>query len=673
MSAADHEQQIGRVEDAGEPTRARHRHGPDIASQLGHEPFDLLVIGAGINGAGIARDAALRGLRVALLDKGDIASGTTSWSSRLVHGGLRYLEYGEVGLVRESLHERETLLHIAAHLVHPLPLMIPIYDRDRRGKRLVRLGMIGYDVLSTGKSLDRHRMLSAGEALARAPGLEAVGLTGAALYYDAQVEYAERLAVENAIDAAGHGAVLLTYCRVDRLEQEGKAITGATFTDLLDGGQHRIQARLTVNVTGPWVDATLGHPAELEQIPPQPLPTAAERGSSPVGEGLRSPSDANEPLSSRLGDESRRQPARATGRDGEGLGRGLFPARPDAEPERESFVAAGERFVRGFMGQWRATGPDAARLIGGTKGSHIIVDRFPGAPHDALYVEARSDGRPFFIIPWNHLFLIGTTDVRYEGDLERVVASDAEIDYLIAESNRVLPSAGLDRDKVRYTYSGIRPLPYQDDASEGAITRRHLVYDHAPATDNLISIVGGKLTTFRELGEQTVDLALTKLGRPKTPSRTAEMPLPGNRIDGRALGQEDVSALADQLGQQHPTVSQRTISHLVGTFGTRSGDILGMAASDPDLAAVIDPLSGAIAAEIIWTIDHEDAQQLDDILLRRTMLGYGPTNAVGIDERVAAIAGARLGWDADRQTAEVKAYRDFITRYRPKGLASHAQ
>src|SRR5256885_6129092 len=158
---------------------------------------DVIIIGAGINGAGIARDAAMRGLTVLLIDKADIASGTTSASTRLIHGGLRYLEYFEFGLVRESLRERETLLKIAPHLVRPLPITIPIYKRNKRGLATIRAGMIAYELLSLGKSLPRHQMLSRAETLKRLPGLNPEGLLGSALYFDAQVEFAERLVVEN--------------------------------------------------------------------------------------------------------------------------------------------------------------------------------------------------------------------------------------------------------------------------------------------------------------------------------------------------------------------------------------------------------------------------------------------------------------------------------------------
>ena len=627
------------------------RYGPPVGEQLADDRFDLLVIGAGINGAGIARDAAMRGLRVLLLDKGDIASGTTSWSSRLIHGGLRYLEYGEVGLVRESLHERETLLHIAAHLVRPLPLMIPIYESDRRGKGLVRLGMIGYDVLSTGKSLERHRMLSPEAALGRASGLETDGLTGAALYYDGQVEYAERLAVENAVDAVDHGATVLTYCRVDELTMDGNRVTGAVFTDLLASTRHRVQASVTVNVTGPWVDATLGH----ETTPEIPV-SAAARSDAPSGNGAAA--TAANPAAER--DDASGQPASGTGTGA------------DTEPERESVVAAGQRFLRGFLAQFRSGGIGGERLIGGTKGSHIIVAPFDGAPQDALYVEAHSDGRPFFIIPWNDLFLIGTTDVRYEGDLDRVVASDAEIAYLIAETNRVLPSAALTGGSVLYTYSGIRPLPYQGGGAAGAITRRHLVLDHEPDAHGLISIVGGKLTTFRELAEQTVDLVYAKLDRPNEPCRTAREPLPGSRLQGTAITRDDLPGFAESFGRLFPELADRTVAHLIRTYGTQAVAIATLAREDSALVTVIDDDHGAIAAEIVYAVQREGAQRLTDILLRRTMLGYGPANAIGTDERAARVAGATLGWDADRRAAEVAGYRDFISRYRPRELERKA-
>jgi glycerol-3-phosphate dehydrogenase len=547
----------------------------DIATQLGTGSFDLIVIGAGINGAGIARDAAMRGLRVLLLDKEDIGGGTTATSSRLIHGGLRYLEHREVGLVRESLRERERLLHIAPHLVKPLPLLIPIYDGDHRGPRLIRLGMIAYDVLSYDKSLPRHHMLSREQALERAPGLEPDGLRGAAVYYDAQVEYPERLALENALDARDCGAVVITHAKVDRLlfAEHRREVRGVSFTELFDGASHEAMAKVVVNVAGPWVDQVL---------------TGA---------------------------------------------------------------------------------PDMPRQIGGTKGSHIVVDPFPGAPTDALYVEAKRDGRPFFIIPWNDLYLIGTTDSRYDGDLDHVEAGDDEIDYLLEETNRVIPGATLTRGSVWYTFSGVRPLLYREGAEEGAITRRHIIRDHAPRIDGLISIVGGKLTTYRNLAEQAVDAVYAKLGRAAPPCRTGTVPLPGARLEGGEAA-VNMAAFVTRFttGARTLGCTSQTIDHLLRVYGARASAVVGLGVTQSDLLDVVSLATGAIAAEVVHAVRTELAEDLTDILLRRTMAGLASDRGIGADRLMAAVAVRHLGWTSARADAEVAAYRDHMNRSIPVPL-----
>ncbi|MDQ3856598.1 MAG: glycerol-3-phosphate dehydrogenase [Chloroflexota bacterium] len=521
--------------------------------------FDLIVIGAGINGAGIARDAAMRGLRVLLLDKGDVSSGTSSWSTRLIHGGLRYLEHGELGLVRESLRERERLLRLAPHLVRPLPLLIPIYRGDRRGPWMIRAGMLAYDLLSLGKSLESHRMLSMEEALARAPGLDAQGLQGAAIYYDAQVEYAERLVLENALSARNHGAVIRTYCRVDELLVEGSTVRGVRYTDLLTGEEGASRASVTVNVAGPWVDEVL------------------------TGTG------------------------------------------------------------------------QSTRMVGGTKGSHLIVRPFPGAPQTALYVEARRDRRPYFIVPWNDLYLIGTTDVRYTGDLDRVVADEEEIEYLLQETNRVIPGGGLDRDAVLFTYAGIRPLPYHEHGSEGAITRRHVIHDHAPGYQGFLSIVGGKLTTYRSLAEQVVDRAYHKLGVRPPQCLTRSTPLPGApAVPPAPTGGVELSAV--------------TRRHLVRVYGSRAAEVLELARRHPELAAPLSEESGVIGAELVYAFGHELAVTLGDALLRRTMAGVGPRVGLDVLEAAAEIGLRYLGWDEARADREVAEYCAYIERFQPREL-----
>src|SRR5215213_9734889 len=400
--------------------------------------YDVVIIGAGINGAGIARDAAMRGLKVLLLDKGEPGGGTTSASTRLIHGGLRYLEHFEFGLVGESLREREILLRIAPQLVRPLPITIPIYRKSKRGRLTIRAGMMLYDLLSSGKSLPRHRMLSRAETLKRWPGLNPDGLVGSALYYDAQVEFPERLVVANVRSALEFGAEVLTCTRVTNFAVEDGRVSGVEFVGE-DGQKQFAEAGVVINAAGPWIDLVLE--------------------CAPV---------------------------------------------------------------------------ESPKLIGGTKGSHIVVPPFPGAPANAIYLEARSDGRPIFIIPWNKLYLIGTTDVRFEGDPDEVRCEPWEIDYLLAETNLALPGARLTPDSILHTYSGVRPLPVTGNKDEQSITRRHFIREH-PRLSNLLSIVGGKLTTYRSLAEECVDLIFRKLGKDAPPCRTAKEVLAADKRGSHSI------------------------------------------------------------------------------------------------------------------------------------------
>jgi glycerol-3-phosphate dehydrogenase len=528
--------------------------------------FDLIVIGAGINGAAIARDAAMRGLTVCLLEMNDLASGTSAWSSRLVHGGLRYLEHYEFGLVRESLRERERLLHNAPHLVSPLPMIVPIHEGAKRGPLLIRAGMVLYDVLSYDKSMPLHRMLSAEKAIQRVPALDPDGLRAAAVYYDAQVTFAERLVIENVLSAGEHGAQVVTQATVTGIYSEGAVVRAVEVHDNISGADHRISGRAIVNVAGPWVDQVLSE--------------------------------------------------------------------------------APEGRIRG-------------QFIGGTKGSHIMVDRFDGAPIDAIYYESRSDRRPILVIPFNGMIMLGSTDIRYDGDLDRVEASDAEIEYLLTEANALFQGVNLTPDNVRYSYAGIRPLPHTQERSTAAITRRHIIKSHAPQLRGLWSIIGGKLTTHRSLAEELVDEVMKQLGRDAR-SQTAETPLPG--AAGIAFDTYRASLVrpATEIG-----VPERAAYRLAELYGTRAEGILGLVRHKPDLATVVDPYSGAIAAEAVFAVRSEMAHSLADILLRRTMIAYGPHVGIGPDERILEVAGKEIGWTRPQQKKELAAFREWITRYRP--------
>jgi glycerol-3-phosphate dehydrogenase len=540
--------------------------------------FDVVVIGAGINGAGIARDAAMRGLKVLLLDKGDIGGGTSSWSTRLIHGGLRYLEHGEFRLVRESLRERECLMTIAPHLVRPLPILVPIYKQARRGRWTVRAGMIAYDALSFDKTLPHHRMLSRSETLQHAPELNREGLLGAAVYFDAQVEFAERLMVENALSALAHGATVATYAHFDKLNVEAGEVCSVQFTREARGssptvregsGGESARTRIVINAAGPWVDQVLSEGA----------------GNSP-------------------------------------------------------------------------------RLIGGTKGSHIIVAPFVGAPETAVYVEAEADRRPFFVIPWNRNYLIGTTDIRYDGDLDNVRIATEEIDYLLRETNRAIPKAQLTREHILYTYSGIRPLPFTADKDEQSITRKHFIRRH-PQIVNLFSIVGGKLTTYRSLAEQTVNLVMKQLqltgdrGRLARNARhsiecaTARVPLPGADTPDFGVFCEDF--------KKRSALPVATNDRLLRIYGTRASLVLDLVDEDRSLAAAFDSETGAIAAEVIFAFKHELAETLSDCLLRRTMVGLNSTCGLEAVEAAACIAQKHVGWSQERAIHEVAAFRDDVS------------
>lgn len=527
--------------------------------------YDVIVVGGGINGSGIARDAASRGLKVLLLDKTDIAAGTTSWSSRLIHGGLRYLEHGEISLVHESLRERERLLHIASHLVFPLPLTLPIYAHHKRRPLTIRAGMIAYDLLSYSKSLPRHRMYNRSGVLAHEPGLNPDGLRAAARYYDAQVVFPERLSVENMLDAVAHGADVRNRSRVNDLVLEAGVVRGVRFVDEATGDLHTARGKSVVNVAGPWVDEVL--------------------------------------------------------------------------------TCAGVR-------------PSNRPLLGVTKGTHIVVESFPGAPADAIYIEARSDGRPYFIIPWNGLYLIGTTDDRYEDDPDMVVPSEKEITYLLNETNFAIPDARLDRDSVRYAYAGLRPLPFQENGSESAITRRHVIHDHAPQISGLLSVVGGKLTTYRNLAEQSVNKVARLLGRDLPKSTTGEARLPG--------APENLSRFAADFHRARPDwLSERSAAYLVHVYGARATVVVDHAEREGALREVISPATGAIAATIAYSFSNEHAATLTDAIMRRTMIGCATDAGFEALDGVARAVRIGLGWDEARISRELDEHLLYMKRFLP--------
>lgn len=527
--------------------------------ELSGEPFDLVVVGAGINGLGIAQDAALRGLRVALLEQEDLCAGVSAWSGRLVHGGLRYLEQYDVRLVRESLLERERLFKLAPHLVKPVPLMVPVYSHNRRPGWMVELGMLAYDALSVGKTPPMHRVLSKKKARKRFSGLATEGLSGAVVFYDGQVEYAERLCTELALDARANGAVILTHVRVDAPIVTGGRVRGVRYTDQLTGESGEVSASVVYNVAGPWIDRALDY-----------------QGS-----------------------------------------------------------------------------PDQPRLNGGTKGSHLIVDAFPGAPNDVVYYESRRDGRLVLVIPWMGRYLIGTTDIRYDGDPFTARCDIGEADYLLGEVNALVPGANLTLDDVLYTYSGVRPLPYVPDAAESSVPRSHVLHDHsANGLPGLVTVVGGKLTTYRQLAQDAVDDVFKRLGRKAPPCPTRDRLYPGAQV-------ADLGALERSLIARG-SLPASVIGRLIKFYGSRAVLVHDLAVSHPELSAVVHAPSNLIAAELIFAMDVELAITLTDVLARRVLLAFEPGHGLEVIDSVSKILTEHEDWDEEQRQREIEGYRTWL-------------
>ncbi|HEX5479031.1 MAG TPA: glycerol-3-phosphate dehydrogenase/oxidase [Dehalococcoidia bacterium] len=504
------------------------------------EAFDVVVIGGGINGAGIAREAQHAGYRTLLVERDDFGAGTTSRATRLIHGGLRYLEHGEFGLVYESLSERETLVRDAPYLVRPLQLLLPVYRGDARPAWMVRIGLTLYDLLSFRKSLPRHHALSRSALERYEPNLERDGLRAAYTFSDAQVEFPERLVVESVRDFTEAGGIALNHTSAVDIVAPGHKLRGVRLRETCGERTVEAGARVIVNAAGPWADMVL--------------------------------------------------------------------AGTDAERHE--------------------------RLIGGTKGSHLVAE-WPDGPRHAIFATAKADGRPFFILPWYRYTLVGTTDLRYDGDPSKAQATAAEVAYLLDEASRLFPSTPLTREDVLYTYSGVRPLPANEHGTEAAITRRHIIIDHTKrgGPDGLLSVVGGKLTTYRSLAR----IALKAIEKHAKPSGA---PAGEGRIEARATAPAFVPL------EQDPLV----------IYGRRAGEVRALAEGDPALRERVCAHNPEILAQVAYAADREQAATLADALLRRLPAGWSRCHALDGAQRCAEVMAARLGWDGERVSAEVAAY-----------------
>jgi glycerol-3-phosphate dehydrogenase len=484
-----------------------------IIDHLSRTPFDVLVIGGGINGAGTARDLAMRGLSVALVEKGDYANGTSSASTKLIHGGLRYLETFQFGLVYESCRERLTLQQIAPHLVHPFPFLIPIYRPGSRPFWMIRAGMALYDLMALGRNTRPHQILKPAAALQEEPQLKPAGLAGAARYWDCRMDDA-RLCLENILAAQGEGATCANYLEVTSLLKTDGRIKGAVVRDCETGSSFEISARLTLNATGPWLDKLCGM------------------------------------------DENR-----------------SLRLRP-------------------------------------TRGTHILVPRISHG-NEALYLAANRDDRLFFVIPWGDLSLIGTTDIDFRDDPDTTEPTTEDIDYLLAETSRQLNREPLQRGDVIAAFAGLRPLVTDDQARTSRIPREHHIFRDP---SGLISVGGGKYTTYRSLAAEVSDLICQQLGKGKGRSQTAKHPLPGGHT----------GPFIDFCTLQRPLICEEfglTNAHadlLLGRYGSRWQLLAGLLRQQPELTAPIVAGSPLLAGEVVYAARYESARTPEDILRRRT-------------------------------------------------------
>ena len=525
-----------------------HARRRDRLASVAPEP-DVLVIGGGINGAGVARDAALRGWRVVLFDKDDFGAGTSSRTSKLVHGGLRYLEHGALRLVWEACRERRILLQQAPHLVRPLPLVFPLYADSRFPPWKLRAGMWLYDLLATFRNVRPHRMLHPERAGVWRDGLRRDGLRTLALYYDACMDDA-RLVLANVLGAQEAGARTLNYAGVTRLLWENGRVCGVEVEDGTSGERRQFRAACVVACAGPWTNGLLA--------------------------GL----------------------------------------------------------------------PGAPQPLAPTRGTHIVVRQL--VTH-GFTLAAGTDGRVFFVLPWLGLTLVGTTDVAGSDDPDAVAPTTAEIDYLLAETNRFFPEACLEKSDVIAAFAGLRPL-LRADGSASARSREHALLEPMPG---LLCVLGGKFTTYRAVAEEVVDRLEQWLQR-RRPCRTAQLPLPGGDLpwgpqahwqEGPGWRQE-VERLAASSA-----LDTAAVEHLVRTYGSRAEAIVTLAAQEPGAARRLCPHLPHLEAEVRFALREEMALQLEDWYYRRSRTAYHPCHGHEALERVAALYAAELGWTEAERTA----------------------
>ncbi len=535
--------------------RARRR----ALEAMGAHTLDVLVVGGGIVGAGAALDAASRGLSVALVEARDWASGTSSRSSRLIHGGLRYLEMLDFGLVQEALRERALLLgHVAPHLVRPVPFLYPL-TKGWSERPYVATGLMLYDALALrarGQRLPHHQHLDLASALGAFPALSSAQLRGALQYWDAQVDDA-RYTLAVVRTAVAHGALAASRAPVVSLLREHTVVTGASLLDAEDGSQLEVRARHVVVAAGAWTDKLLA-----------------------------------------------RDPCAV------------------AVPLRRS------------------------------KGAHLLIerDRITGS----CGLIERTEHSVLFVIPWEQHWLVGTTDTEWEHDPEQVVASGADVSYLLDQLNRLLAHP-VGPEDITGVYAGVRPLIARNAGATAKLSRDHQVFQPAPG---MTVVTGGKFTTYRLMARDAIDAAAAAFLSSSPPSRTECLPLLG------ADAPSSLERLADRLAR-HQDVAPQVARRLVSRYGSEAEAVLELGATDPRLRTELPECRGHLALEVVHAAQVEGALHLEDVLRRRTHLALECADGgVGAAEPVAEVLAHVLGWSSATTQRELAAWRASVAAER---------
>lgn len=549
--------------------------------QLSQKVYDIVIIGGGIYGASVARDAALRGLKVALVEQGDFGSATSANNHKIIHGGLRYLQHADLKRMRESIRERSILFRIAPHLVQPLPFLVPTYGHFLKGKPALWAALKLNDLISFDrnrnlvhqKRISRGRVLSKAECLQLCPGLDQKDLTGGALYFDGQVYNPDRLNLSLLLSAASAGADLANYVQVNGFLLEGNTVTGVQAKDVLSVNRLEVRGRVVVNCSGPWTDRVLqllGTPRHSKQT-------------------------------------------------------NLLKA----------FVLVTRPLVQGVA-------------VG-------VPSSSPYKDNDAIINKGH---RYFFITPWRNTSLIGTFQAPYDGDPDDFDVTEQDVRGFIHEVNAAFPGAGLKRHDVYFVYRGLLPAGGMNGkAGDTQPAKEYEIHDHASKNriQGLVSVIGVKYTTARDVAEKTVNLVEKKLGKRTVRCHTATTPVFGGEF-------HDFEEFASQAYDKKPAVvSAETIQHLLQTYGSQYREILRYYEEDPAWGEPVTNGSPLIKAEVIHGIREEMAQKLGDIIFRRTELGTAGYPGDACLRTCAQIVATELGWDKERTQKELEEVRSVFS------------